>query len=89
MYKEPGEINRFRKASDIVDIGHKAVLDQLEIGQTETEIAGIAEYAMRKAGSEWAWSFTGGNEIASGYRTAYAMGACTPASRRVIKKGEP
>ncbi|MFX1284595.1 MAG: M24 family metallopeptidase [Promethearchaeota archaeon] len=89
MFKDPGEINRFRKASDIVDIGHQAVLDELEIGMTETEIAGLAEYAMRKAGSEWAWSFTGGNEIASGYRTAYPMGACTPATRRRINSGEP
>ena len=89
MFKEPGEINRFRKASRIVDEGHKAVLEGMEIGMTETEIAGLAEYAMRKAGSEWAWSFTGGNEIASGYRTAFPMGACTPATRRQIKAGEP
>jgi len=88
MYKTTGEINRFRKASDIVDIGHKAVLDQLEVGQTETEIAGVAEHAMRKVGSEWACSFTGGNEIATGYRTAYAMGACTPATRKKTETGE-
>ncbi len=56
---------------------------------TETEIAGLAAYAMRKAGSEWEWSFTGGNEIASGYRTGLAAGACTPASRKKLKTGEP
>ena len=28
---------------------------------TETEIAGLAGYAMRKAGSTFEWSFTGGN----------------------------
>ncbi len=56
---------------------------------TETEIAGLASYAMRKAGSEWEWSFTGGNEIASGYRTGLAAGACTPASRRELQPGEP
>ncbi len=89
MVKSTGIINRFRKASDIVDIGHKAVLDQFEIGMTETEIGGIAEAAMRKAGSEWSWSFTTGNEIASGYRTAYPMGACTPATRRKTEQGEP
>ncbi|MFX0045165.1 MAG: M24 family metallopeptidase [Candidatus Hermodarchaeota archaeon] len=89
IIKAPGVINRFRKASDIVDDGHKAVLDQFEIGMTETEIAGIAEAAMRKAGSEWAWSFTAGNEIASGYRTGYPMGACTPATRRKTQPGEP
>ncbi|MFX1367835.1 MAG: M24 family metallopeptidase [Promethearchaeota archaeon] len=89
MQKDKGTINRFRKASDIVDIGHKAVLDQFEVGMTETEIAGIAEAAMRKAGSEWSWSFTAGNEIASGYRTSYPMGACTPATRRKTALGEP
>ncbi|MFW9802312.1 MAG: M24 family metallopeptidase [Candidatus Thorarchaeota archaeon] len=89
MIKDKGTINRFRKASDIVDIGHKTVLDEFEVGMTETEIAGIAEAAMRKAGSEWSWSFTAGNEIASGYRTSYAMGACTPATRRATQNGEP
>ena len=53
------------------------------------QIAGLAAYAMRKAGSEWEWSFTGGNEIASGYRTGMAAGACTPATRRALQHGEP
>jgi Xaa-Pro aminopeptidase len=91
--KDEGTINRFREASRIVDVGHEAVFEALQDGgyrgMTETEIAGIATHAMRKAGSEWEWSFTGGNEIASGYRTGYAMGACTPATRREIQAGEP
>jgi Xaa-Pro aminopeptidase len=91
--KDEGTINRFREASRIVDVGHEAVFEALRDGgyrgMTETEIAGIAAHAMRKAGSEWEWSFTGGNEIASGYRTGYAMGACTPATRREIRAGEP
>ena len=93
MIKDEGTINRFREASRIVDVGHEAVFEALRDGgyrgMTETEIAGIAAHAMRKAGSEWEWSFTGGNEIASGYRTGYAMGACTPATRREIRAGEP
>lgn len=93
MIKDQGTVNRFRAASRIVDIGHQAVRDALENGgwktMTETEIAGLAAYAMRKAGSEWEWSFTGGNEIASGYRTGLAGGACTPASRRRLRPGEP
>ncbi len=93
LIKDEGTINRFREASRIVDVGHKAVYAALVNGgykgKTETEIAGIASLAMRKAGSEWEWSFTGGNEIASGYRTGLAGGACTPASRRRIRKGEP
>ncbi len=93
MIKDEGTINRFREASRIVDIGHKAVYDALKDSDftelSETEIAGLAAYAMRKAGSEWEWSFTGGNEIASGYRTSLAAGACTPATRRKLKIGEP
>ncbi|HSR34267.1 MAG TPA: M24 family metallopeptidase [Anaerolineae bacterium] len=93
MIKDEGTVNRFRKASCIVDIGHQAVYDAVRDGgyrsMTETEIAGLATHAMRKAGSEWEWSFTGGNEIASGYRTGLAAGACTPASRRELRSGEP
>jgi Xaa-Pro aminopeptidase len=93
MIKDEGTINRFREASRIVDVGHQAVLDALRDGgyrgMTETEVAGIAALAMRKAGSEWEWSFTGGNEIASGYRTGFALGACTPPTRREIRAGEP
>jgi len=93
MIKEPGEINRSREAGRMVDAGHQAVYEAIQDGgyrgKTETEIAGLAAYAMRKAGSEWEWSFTGGNEIASGYRTGLAGGACTPASRRELREGEP
>ena len=93
LIKDEGTINRFREASRIVDIGHQEVFKAISNGgykgMTETEIAGLAGYAMRKAGSEWEWSFTGGNEIASGYRTGLAAGACTPASRRALKPGEP
>lgn len=93
LIKDQGTINRFREASRIVDEGHKAVFAAIKDGgykgMTETEIAGIAGLAMRRAGSEWEWSFTGGNEIASGYRTGLAGGACTPASRRKLQAGEP
>ncbi|MFH1983240.1 MAG: M24 family metallopeptidase [Pseudomonadota bacterium] len=93
VIKDAGTVNRFREASRIVDIGHQAIFDALKDGgwkgMTETEIAGLAAYAMRKAGSEWEWSFTGGNEIASGYRTGLVGGACTPASRRALQAGEP
>ena len=92
LIKETGTINRFREAGRLVDIGHQAVFDAIKNGgfkgMTETEIAGLAAHAMRKAGSEWEWSFTGGNEIASGYRTGLTGGACTPASRRELQAGE-
>lgn len=93
MIKDEGTINRFREASRIVDVGHEAVLTQLKNGGwkglTETEIAGIAALAMRRAGSVWEWSFTGGNEIACGYRTGFAGGACTPPTTKAVAAGEP
>lgn len=93
LVKDEGTVNRFREASRIVDVGHQAVYEAIcnggYQGMTETEIGGLAAYAMRKAGSEWEWSFTGGNEIASGYRTGLAAGACTPATRRQLRPGEP
>jgi Xaa-Pro aminopeptidase len=92
LVKDAGTIARFREASRIVDVGHQAVFEALRggwKGLTETEIAGLAGLAMRRAGSEWEWSFTGGNEIASGYRTGLTGGACTPATRRELRAGEP
>jgi len=93
VIKDRGTINRFREASRIVDVGHQTVREVLRSGRwqgmTETELAGIAAQAMRKEGSEFEWSFTGGIEIASGYRTGLAGGACTPASRRALSPGEP
>ena len=93
LIKDVGTINRFRTASRLVDIGHEAVYAAIKDGgfegMTETEIAGLAGYAMRKAGSEWEWSYTGGNEIAAGYRTGFTGGACTPASRKPLLPGEP
>jgi len=93
VVNDQGTINRFREASRIVDVGHKAVFEAIRDGgwkgMTETEIGGLAAYAMRKAGSEFEWSFTGGNEIAAGYRTGFAGGACTPATRKKLASGEP
>jgi Xaa-Pro aminopeptidase len=93
LIKDEGTINRFREASRIVDVGHQAVYDAIKgggyRGMSETEVAGIAGYAMRKEGSVWDWTFTGGQEIASGHRTGYAGGACTPATGRVLGAGEP
>lgn len=93
MIKDEGTINRFRKAGRMADAGHEAVLKAIKNGgfakYTETEIAGIAAMAMREAGSTWEWSFTGGNEIASGYRTGLMGGACTPPTDRKLQAGEP
>lgn len=91
--KEPEEIAMLKKASEITDIGQIAVkkaLIERPAGKifTENEIAGIGTLAMRKAGSNWEWTFTGGEEIGSGYRTSYIMGGCTPATNKQVKEGE-
>jgi Xaa-Pro dipeptidase len=88
IIKDEAEIKSFRRAGEICDLGFEAVIAELRVGMTETEIAGIAEYAMRKAGSELNWSFTGGQEIATGDRTAYFWGGCTPPTRRQVKPGD-
>jgi Xaa-Pro aminopeptidase len=92
MNKEPGEINRFRKAGAMADAGHVAVYNAIINGgfqkYTETEIAGIAAMGMREAGSTWEWSFTGGNEIGAGYRSGYMGGACTPPTAKKLMPGE-
>lgn len=61
LIKGAGTINRFREASRIVDIGHQVVFDAIRDGgwkgMTETEVGGLAAYAMRKAGSEFLSKF--------------------------------
>ena len=91
LIKEPGEINRFREglaAGGYRSPGGLRGDQRWRLSRHDRDrIGGLAAYAMRKAGSEWEWSFTGGNEIASGYRTGFAGGACTPASRRPLQAG--
>jgi len=88
IIKDEAEIESFRRAAEICDLGLGAVLKELRVGMTETEVAGIAEYAMRKAGSELNWTFTGGQEIGSGHRSAYFWGGCTPPTRKRIERGD-
>jgi Xaa-Pro aminopeptidase len=88
LIKEDEEVQLMRQASAICDCAHEAVLRELRAGMTEKQVAGIAEKAARDAGSEFAWTFTGGMEIASGYRTAYPMGGCTPATDKIIQCGD-
>ena len=88
LIKEDEEVKLMRQATAICDSAHEAVLRELRAGMTEKQVAGIAEKAARDAGSEFAWTFTGGMEIASGYRTAYAMGGCTPATDKIVQCGD-
>jgi Xaa-Pro aminopeptidase len=91
--KEPEEIALLRKASEITDIGQTAVKNELlerPEGKifTENEIAGIGTLAMRKAGSNYEWTFTGNQEIGSGYRAAWTFNGCTPATNKKVNEGE-
>lgn len=50
--KEPGEIDRLRRACDAIHAGHEAVLATLREGVTELELAAAVENAHRLAGHE-------------------------------------
>ncbi len=91
--KEPKEIAMLRKASEITDIGQIAVKKELSerpAGKifTENEIAGIGTLAMRRAGSNYEWTFTGNQEIGSGYRASWTFNGCTPATNKEVEEGE-
>ncbi|TXT64708.1 MAG: hypothetical protein BAJALOKI1v1_530016 [Promethearchaeota archaeon] len=93
LIKEPEEIEMLRKASEITDIGQTAVKEELQERPpkkifTENEIAGIGTLAMRKAGSNYEWTFTGNQEIGSGYRASWTFNGCTPATNKKVKQGE-
>lgn len=75
MLKEPEEIECLRAAGRVADAGMAAALKGTHAGVREIEIAGEAEYAMRKAGAEgWASA----TYVASGWRSAMAHGPASP-----------
>jgi Xaa-Pro aminopeptidase len=82
MLKEPAEIERLKAAARVADDGMAAAVRTLRPGVRETDVAGEAEYAMRKAGAEgWASA----TYVASGWRSAMAH---APASPKTIESGE-
>ncbi len=82
MRKEPEEIECLRAAARVADEGMAAAVKSAHVGVRETDVAGEAEYAMRKATAEgWASA----TYVASGWRSAMAHG---PASSKVIEAGE-
>jgi Xaa-Pro aminopeptidase len=80
--KDPTEISLIRTAVEIADKAWASMLNQLEIGQTEEEIALELEFIMRRAGaSGTSFDFI----VASGRRSALPHGR---ASSKKIQKGE-
>jgi len=86
--KEPAEIRLLRQAAAIADAAQERVGETLHVGMSETEIAGVGEMEMRRLGSEFHWPVTGSSEIASGYRTWYNLGGCTPPTEKILQRGE-
>ena len=82
MIKEPAEIECMQEAARVADIGMAAARNLLRAGTREIDVAGAAEFAMRKAGAEgWASA----TYVASGLRSAIAHG---PASLKVVEDGD-
>ncbi|HPJ95145.1 MAG TPA: Xaa-Pro peptidase family protein [Deltaproteobacteria bacterium] len=86
--KDPEEIKLLRHAAAIADAAQERVMEELYVGISEMEIAGIGEMEMRRLGSEFHWPVTGSNEIASGYRSWYSLGGCTPPTQKLVCRGE-
>jgi Xaa-Pro aminopeptidase len=82
MLKEPAEIECLKAAAKVADAGMTAAVQAMQPGVRETDVAGAAEYAMRRAGAEgWASA----TYVASGWRSAMAHG---PASLKAIEAGD-
>jgi Xaa-Pro aminopeptidase len=77
-----------RQAAAIADAAQEKICESLYVGISELEIAGIGELEMRRRGSEFHWPVTGSSEIASGYRSWYAVGGCTPPTDKLVQRGE-
>jgi len=81
LVKEAAEIVLMKEAARVADIGMQAAVNSVAIGVSESEIAGAAEYAMRREGAEGFWR----SYVASGPRTNIAHGLPT---NRIIQSGD-
>lgn len=82
MVKTPDEIEKIKKACEIVDESYMHILKFVKSGMTELEVRNELEYKMAQLGSEKP-SFD--TIVASGYRGALPHGA---ASSKVIERGD-
>ncbi|AXY25185.1 peptidase M24 family protein [Suicoccus acidiformans] len=80
--KDPEEVERIRKACQITDEAYTHILDFIQVGMTELEVANELERFMKAKGAS-AMSFD--TIVASGYRSAMPHGV---ASDKVIEAGD-
>ena len=73
MVKEPEELDLLRAAAKRAEIGMDAAVKAVQPGQTESQVAAAAEFAMRNAGAEGFWR----TYVSSGPRTNIAHGLPT------------
>ncbi|MFW6001385.1 MAG: M24 family metallopeptidase [Halanaerobium sp.] len=82
LVKEEAEVEKIKRAVEIADRGFQFLLDFIEPGKTEKEIALELEFFMKKNGGEAnAFDFI----VASGKRGALPHGT---ASNKIVEKGE-
>jgi len=81
IIKSSEEIELIRKAAKVADIAMDAAIKATKPGVAETEIAGEAEYTMRKNGAEEFYR----TYVASGPRSSIAHGLV---SHRKVQKGD-
>ena len=80
--KDPAEIALIREAADVATHALSRTLPEIRVGQTELQVAGILEKALRDAGSE---GFPFPSIVASGDRAALPHART---SRREIQDGD-
>ena len=88
LIKEEAEIERLRAAAQVGDYGWQCGYEAVQVGVTENYLAGVMEAAIRRKGSMWSWSGTGGTEVGSGERTAYHFDVTRQATERKICANE-
>ncbi|MER3355846.1 MAG: M24 family metallopeptidase, partial [Hoeflea sp. D1-CHI-28] len=82
--KDTAEMERLREATRVAELGFQAGLAVTKVGNTENDVAGEIERAIRRAGSTWAWAVTGGTEVGIGPRTAFRHGVSQQSTDRKI-----
>lgn len=88
LYKSTPELDRIRRATEVAELGFKAGLACVVPGATENEVAGEIEREIRRHGSTWSWSVTGGTEVGAGERTGFRHGVTQQATDRKIAEDE-